>query len=390
MSKKWNIGLLAILAGFVFWAWSKPAKQKVETGAEIKFSRQNISKARYESVGVFDVNNDGKPDIVSGADWYEGPAFTTKHFIYQPKPEGDYFDDFSTLPLDVNGDGYIDIVTGGWFGQSIFWLQNPGKKGDWTSHEIAHCGNVETTRLWDVDGDGFPDVVPNTPNFPLAFYRLKRNRSGKGESTFTRVEIAKTQGHGLGFGDINGDGRKDFILSDGWIEAPVNRMTGQWIMHNDFELGTAGVPIIVADVNKDGKNDLIVGQAHSYGLDWYEQTLTAGRRGWIKHSIDSSCSQFHEMHWEDINGDGQPELITGKRYWAHADKDPGSLDPVGLYYYSWNGHSFNKHIISLGPAGVGKGTGICMDISDLRASGRKDIIVAGKDGLSIFFNEGKK
>ena len=96
------------------------------------------------------------------------------------------------------------------------------------------------------------------------------------------------------------------------------------------------------------------------------------------------------MHWEDINGDGQPELITGKRYWAHADKDPGSLDPVGLYYYSWNGHSFNKHIISLGPAGVGKGTGICMDISDLRASGRKDIIVAGKDGLSIFFNEGKK
>src|SRR5699024_7484681 len=115
-----------------------------------------------------------------------------------------------------------------------------------------------------------------------------------------------------------------------------------------------------------GKNDLIVGQAHDYGLDWYEQTQDkSGERSWIKHPIDPYNSQYHTMEWVDIDGDGKAELITGKRYRAHNGRDPGSQDPYGLYYFKWNGQSFTKNTICYGPFGTGKGTGLYFSIASL-------------------------
>ena len=93
------------------------------------------------------------------------------------------------------------------------------------------------------------------------------------------------------------------------------------------------------------------------------------------------------MEWADIDNDGQNELVTGKRYRAHNGNDPGSNDLIGLYYFKWNGESFVKNVISYGPLGIGKGTGLFFSVADLHHSGRKDIIVAGKDGLYVFFNQ---
>ena len=348
-----------------------------------------IASESFESVGVFDVNNDGNPDIVSGTFWYEGPDFIARHFIGQLNRSGDgqYWDDFATIPLDVNGDGKMDYVTGDWFSKSIWWRENPGNNKEWKLHVIDTTGNVECIMGIDIDGDGIPEIVPNTPNSSLKFYRLERDSHNKPTGKFTKVAVGLTQEHGLGFGDINGDGAGDFIVSNGWYESPKDPLKGKWIFHKDFELGTAGVPIIVADVNKDGKNDMIVGQAHSYGLDWYEQKEDQSRkRIWIKHPIDPFESQYHTMEWADIDNDGKMELVTGKRYRAHNGNDPGSNDPVGLYYFKWNGESFVKNVISYGLPGVGKGTGLFFSIADLHHTGRKDIIVAGKDGLYVFFN----
>lgn len=82
----------------------------------IRFTKKVLAKETYESVGVFDVNKDGKLDVVSGAYWYAGPQFIKRYFMYEVKPEGEFFDDFSTIPVDVNGDGFTDFVTGGWWG----------------------------------------------------------------------------------------------------------------------------------------------------------------------------------------------------------------------------------------------------------------------------------
>ena len=132
----------------------------------LKWRKVLIADERYESAGVFDVNNDGVPDIVSGAYWYEGPDFKKAHRIGEIQAIRRVFRRLSLLsPIDINGDGYLDFVTGGWWGGiRLRWCENPkGGDGEWAEHVIADTGSIETTRAWDVDGDGQLEIVPNTP-----------------------------------------------------------------------------------------------------------------------------------------------------------------------------------------------------------------------------------
>ena len=362
----------------------------------LKWRQQWVSDEIFESAGVFDVNNDGVLDIVSGAFWYQGPDFRKKHFIGPVRAEGEYFDDFSTIAVDVNGDGYLDFLTGGWWGNTIRWRENP--KGDpkqtWTEHVIAQTGNVETTRGWDVDSDGLLEIIPNTPPArEVKVFKLKTDANGKGIGAFDKhvvYEFPEKQGHGLGCGDIAGNGRMDILLNDGWLEAPADPWKGKWIWHSDFKLGwwASSVPMLVVDVNGDGVNDVIVGNAHGYGLMWIEHKREGGKHLWINHPIDPHNAQYHDLQWVDIDGDGQKELVTGKRHRAHCGNDVGEFDDVGVYYFKWNGGSFSKQVISYGPIGTGKGCGIHFAVADLRGSGRLDIVAPGKDGLRVFENLG--
>jgi hypothetical protein len=360
----------------------------------LRFTKRLLTSESYEAAGAFDVNSDGHLDIVTGGFWLQGPDFIKRHAIGETRRVGDYYDEFSVIPLDINGDGRLDFITGGWWGNTLRWRENPGQDMPWPEHVIAECGNVETTRAWDVDGDGQPEIVPNTPGHPLVVYKLNTGADGCGTGQFAQHRVFdRQQGHGLGFGDINGDGRGDFVLIDGWLEQPADGLDGEWVFHPEFDLrfadGPASVPVIVADVNGDGLNDLIVGNAHGYGLDWLEQGRdAAGQRTWTRHPIDPFNAQYHDLQWADLDGDGQPELITGKRFRAHPLSDPGDMDELGLYYFKWNGESFSKQVIAFGPLGVGAGCGIQFALADLRNTGRLDVIAPGKDGLHVFFNEG--
>jgi hypothetical protein len=358
----------------------------------IRWRKQLIAFERYESAGVFDVNGDGTPNIVSGAYWYERPDIRTQHPIGEVQAIGEYYDDFSTIPMDVNGNGRLDFVTGGWWGDTLRWRENPGDPElEWPEHIIARTGNVETTRAWDVDGDGRLELVPNTPGEPLVVFKLVTDAEGRGTGAFeARTIYTGKQGHGLGFGDVNNSGRGDFVLAKGWLEAPEDPFAGEWVFHPDFDLGGGSVPILVVDVNGSGLNDLIVGQAHPYGLDWWEQREDAsGAREWIKHPIDPFNSQYHDLQWMDLDGDGQCELVSGKRYRAHCGHDPGSGDDVGIYYFKWNGESFSKQVIDYGPPGTGKGCGIHFAVADLTGDGRLDLVAPGKDGLYWYENLGE-
>ncbi|GLX71254.1 FG-GAP repeat domain-containing protein [Paenibacillus glycanilyticus] len=356
-----------------------------------EFTKRKLSDDPYEACAVFDVNNDGISDIVSGAYWYEGPDYALRHPICDVEAIGEYHDDFSDYPMDVDGDGWMDLITGSWFTETLRWRRNPGRKDEeWETIDIDRCGNIETIRFYDIDGCGVPEIFPNTPNEPQAFYKLLRDAEGKGTGEFLKVVIGEApSGHGMGFVDINGDGRMDIVLSHGWLEQPEDPYQTPWMFHAEWSLGSASVPVLGHDVNGDGLIDLIVGQAHDYGLHWYEQRQSEeGTRSWIRHTIDDSASQFHDLWLVDLDLDGELELVTGKRYRAHNDGDPGAHDPIGLYYYRVNGGRFDKFVIDYGPAGEASGTGIYFWVQDLTGNGYPDIVAPGKDGLYLFENNG--
>lgn len=377
------LGATAVAAAVLFSA---------EGGDMLKFEKTRIGTVTYEAASAFDVNNDGVIDIVSGEYWFEGPDFQKQHKICELRREEDYYDDFADYPMDVNGNGYLDIVTGAWWGEGLYWRENPkGEPVEWNVHLIAKIGNVERPAFYDIDGDGHVEIIPNTPGQPVRIFKLVRDAQGKGTGKFEEHVVSEgPSGHGIGFGDINGDGRPDIVLAGGWLEAPENPYSGLWTFHPEFNLGSASVPVIVHDVNGDGLNDLIVGQGHDYGLDWWEQRVDGdGNRTWIKHAIDPDRSQYHDMLLEDIDNDGQLELITGKRWRAHLGKDPGASDPLGLYYFKINGGEFVRHTIDYGPADQASGAGIYMWVADINGNGWKDIIAPGKEGLYLFRNLGK-
>ncbi len=355
------------------------------------FDRVKISDAPFEACSVFDVDKDGKLDIVSGEFWYAGPDFRRRHKIWNVKPEGEYRDDFCDYPTDVNGDGYVDIITGGWWGQKLRWIENPkGKDVLWKVHDVDQTGNVETIRFWDVDRDGYVEAVPNAGG-RLVFYRLVRDASGKPQGKFTEhVIMEKGVGHGTGFGDINGDGRGDFVIPNAWVEAPEDAINGKWKIHREFNMGMISNPVLVHDVNEDGLADIIVGAAHPYGLWWMEQSKSAdGKRTWTRHEIDPDRSQYHDLALHDIDNDNEVELITGKRYRAHNGHDPGAKDPLGVYYFDIDGGRFRRVTLDYGPAGEASGAGIYLWVADVDGNGWKDVIAPGKEGLYLFKNRGR-
>ena len=370
--------------------YAKDPVEKVEH--PMLFEKSRIGDVTYEAASVFDVDNDGALDIVSGEYWFSGPDYDDRHKICDVQSQGDYFDDFSDYPMDVNGDGYLDIVTGGFWGCTLRWRENPGNLDDlWVVHDIDRCGNIETTRFWDIDGDGTVEAVPNAGG-NLVAYQLIRDEQGNGTGKFQKHVIREGGGgHGLGFGDVNGDGRGDLITPFGWLVAPEKPWESEWTFHQELILGAASVPILVHDVNEDGLADLIVGEGHNYGLYWMEQKRDPlGNRLWERHEIDPSRSQYHDMALVDIDNDGRLELITGKRYRAHSGNDPGSTDPVGIYYFEIDKGAFKRATLDYGPPEKASGVGIYFWVEDIDGNGWKDIVAPGKEGLYLFKNTGQR
>jgi hypothetical protein len=362
--------------------------------SKLEFKKKLLDiENKCETCSVFDVNNDGVADVVCGEYWYQGPDFITRHKICDIPFEGEYMHDFSNYPMDVNGDGHMDIITGSWWGEGVYWRENPGSNGEWKTHKICDASNVETIRYYDIDGDGQMEIFPNCPNEPVFYLKLITDENGRGTGEFMKYVIGEENaGHGLGVGDIDGDGKPEIILCKGILHMPeAGAHAGLWEFSPELNLDyLASVPILVHDINHDGVMDLIVGNGHDYGLYWYEQKVNEdGSRHWIQHTIDGAWSQYHDMQLVDIDGDGELELLTGKRWRAHNDSDPGDDENTFVCYYKFNeSGEIYRHIIEYGdPRDGSSGVGIYFWTADITGNDKPDILAPGKEGLYIFLNE---
>jgi len=393
-----------------------------------EFQKTQVTKEFWAEGACFgDFNHDGQQDVAYGPFWFEGPKYIKRH-EYRPanqsfkckQPEGSeetipgfegglgsknaYSETFLMFAHDFNSDGWQDILVYGFPGKEAAWYENPkGRDGHWQKHTILNVLDNESPGFGDINGDGKPEVVCCSQGFmgyaeadwqhPDAPWKFHAITPKGAYQRFT---------HGLGFGDVNGDGRVDLLEKDGWWEQPKS-LAGDpvWEKHA-ADFGKGGAQMFAYDVNGDGLNDVITSlAAHEYGLAWFEQVRDGGQISFRQHTFVNrepsdnrygvKFSQPHALDLMDMDGDGIKDLIVGKRFWAHGpDKDPEPNAPAVLYWFQIvrlpNGDvDFVPHLVD-----NNSGVGTQVMAGYINGDNLPDIVVGNKKGAFVFIHQTKK
>ena len=411
----------AALFVVAFFSASAPAAaEELHTFKRIQLSDQFWS----EGATFGDLNNDGANDIVSGPYWWEGPAFTTRHEYYPATTtfqlklgpmttvtvpgfegtlgrENKYSDNFLAWTHDFNSDGWTDILIVGFPGKETWWFENPKRPGvHWRRHQIFDQTDNESPVFTDITGDGRPELVCITkgrygyaepdwtaPARPWTFRAISPDNKYR---NFT---------HGLGVGDVNGDGRLDLLEKNGWWEQPPSLAGNPLWRFHEQPFGNGGAQMYAYDVNGDGLNDVITSlAAHEFGLAWYEQYRGGAEIRFREHIIMNrqpqdnaygvKFSEIHAIDLADMDGDGVKDIVTGKRFWSHGrEGDPDRNDAAVLYWFRIarlpDGQvDFVPYLID-----DNSGVGTQVVAGDVNGDGLLDVVVGNKKGTFLHLHE---
>jgi hypothetical protein len=196
--------------------------------------------------------------------------------------------------------------------------------------------------------------------------------------------------HGMGVGDVDGDGRPDLIEASGVWTAPASLDGDPLWEKSSHALGQpGGAQMIAHDVDGDGDADIVTTLAsHGYGLSWFENDAGA----FVEHNIVPATPPsetgvvMHEPHalaLADVNGDGLLDIVTGERHWAHAPENGDFAAPGRLYWFeaarTSGGVTFTPHLVD-----DQSGVGTQVVAADVNGDELTDIVLANKKGSFVF------
>ncbi len=374
--------------------------EKLPSG--VRFEKRVLNEA-YVSDGVTagDLNRDGKPDMVAGPWWWEGPEFRTKREIYPPvvfETAPSPTDSMFSYVHDFNGDGWSDVLRLGRVHlHEACWFENPaGGSGPWKRHFVFERIFGESPPFLDADGDGKPELVchwkdrwgllkpdPKGATLPWVFHPV--TPPGKYHHFY----------HGTGIGDVNGDGRPDLLLAEGWFAQGAPGV--DWAFH-PFRFGTkGGAQMFALDADGDGDRDVLTAlDAHGWGLAWFEQVQEGGKASFREHRImgdrseektyGAAFSQPHALDVADLDGDGLDDLIVGKRRWAHGPKGDVEPDAAPVVYWFRLEREGGKARFVPRLIDDASGVGVQIRAADVDGDGRPDVLTASKLGTFLFLN----
>ena len=469
-----TIGLLSVVCAFGVAVATKPSAQSSSPAFQ---KIQVTDKFWAEGAAVGDLDRDGYNDVVSGPYWYAGPDFKKRYSIFPATQsftvtsndgmertiegyegalgrKNGYSETSLVYTRDFNKDGWLDVLVIGFPGKEATWYENPGRdlSREYGAVAAAHCLRCRHQRI-----SGPRRSVRQRPTGPplhdRQLHRLRRagraasaeqmdlsSRLGRAahSARFARA-VRESHGdkpfpflHGLGAGDVDGDGRQDVLEPDGWWQQP-GALSGDpvWKFHKwpfledrsafmaklasteplaDDEImkyskwpyTMGGAQMYAYDVNGDGRPDVVSSlDAHGYGLAWFEQLPSKSAQGEIQfkpHFImppgpDPSASvnftQLHAVDVVDMDGDGLKDIVTGKRFWAHGPDgpDPETKSPAVLYWFKLtrtrDGQAeFVPHLID-----DDSGVGTQVVATDVNKDGRPDVVVGNKKGVFVLLQK---
>lgn len=333
----------------------------------------------YGQTALVDIDGDGNLDFVIGR--MRGPQWGFRSVLYwfEYQPEGpwirhvlgyDSLSDVGACAIDVDGDGWTDIVCGG------VWYRNPGnpRESEFERHVFdLDCANAHDVAAADIDGDGIREIITmRGDDDGLCWYKIPPDPTGPWQRHLIGPGI-----HGAfapaGIADIDGDGDLDIVCAGRWLENADGRGT-RWISHDNIPFGRVGpfgmcVRCIVVDIDGDGIDELIMCDCDIEASKIAVIRNIDGKGGvWERRDLPQSFAygSLHSLAVGDFAGNGRLDIVSAEQ----EELLPGGrTNPRFLLWENLGGGKFREYVILDKALG---GHELC--VGDVDGDGRPEIV----------------